>query len=457
MRRVLILGGGPAGYVAALRASQLGASVALVESREIGGTCLNRGCVPTKAIVAGAERLRAVREAAQFGVRAGEPRLDFPALMSRKEHVTDRLREGVEHLLRGRKVEVVRARGRLAGPGALKLDDGRVLEGDRVILAPGSEPMWLPLLPRTDPRIVSSDGLLRLGALPPRLLVVGGGVIGCEFAAAFAELGSRVTVVEILDQLLAGEDKRPARALQQAFRKRGIDVRLKTSVSTVDTSSPATVGVSLSSGERVEAEVVLASVGRRAATEDLDLDAVGVGRDERGFIVTDETQRTSVDGVFAAGDAAAGPLLAHWAYRQGAAAAENAVTDSRLVADRHVVPSCVFTHPEVASCGVTEDRAAAAGLSVQIAHIRLNGNSRAVIEGEEEGFVRIVCDASDGVVIGGSIVGPRATELIHEIAVAAQNRLPLEGLVRTIHAHPTLAEAIGEAALVAAGKGLHSL
>jgi dihydrolipoamide dehydrogenase len=456
MTHVLVLGGGPAGYVAALRAAQLGARVTLVEARDVGGTCLNRGCIPTKAMVAAAERLRLARSAATYGIVAAEARLDYPAMAAHRDAAALKLREGVEHLLKGRKVEVVEARGRLAGSRALELDDGRVLEGDAVILATGSEPSWLPVFPTGDPRVVNSDGILLLPDLPRRLLIVGGGVIGCEFAAIFAEMGSQVTVVELLDQLLPGEDKRTGRTLQQAFKKRGIESRLKVSAEGV-TSTPDGVSLTLSSGDELQADVVLVSVGRWPVARNMGFEEAGVEVDRHGFIVADESLRTAVDGVFAAGDAAGPPLLAHWAYYQGSLAAENAVTGSSLTVDRRVVPNCVFTHPEVASCGLTEDRAAAEGIDVEIAHVRFNGNSKAVIEGEDDGFVRIVVEKASGVVLGASLVGPKATELVHELALATQNRLPLEAVWRTIHAHPTLSEAVGEAALSGAGRGMHSL
>jgi dihydrolipoamide dehydrogenase len=456
MTHVLVLGGGPAGYVAALRAAQLGARVTLVEARDIGGTCLNRGCIPTKAMVAAAERLRLARSAATYGVVAGEASLDYPIMAAHRDAAALQLRQGVEHLLKGRKVEVVQARGRLAGPRALELDDGRMLEGDAVIVATGSEPSWLPVFPTNDARVVSSDGILLLRDLPKRLLIVGGGVIGCEFAAVFAEMGSQVTVVELLDQLLPGADKRTGRTLQQAFKKRGIESRLKVSAEGVAFTSDG-VSLTLSSGDELQADVVLVSVGRRPVARDMGFEEAGIEVDRRGFIVADESLRTAVDGVYAAGDAAGPPLLAHWAYYQGALAAENAVTGSSLTVDRRIVPNCVFTHPEVASCGLTEDCAAAEGIEVEIAHVRFNGNSKAVIEGEDDGFVRIVVEKASGVVLGASLVGPKATELVHELALAAQNRLPLEAVWRTIHAHPTLSEAVGEAALSGAGRGMHSL
>jgi dihydrolipoamide dehydrogenase len=452
---VVVLGGGPAGYVAAGRAAQLGAQVTVVEARELGGTCLNRGCIPTKAMVAGALRLHEARSAAEFGVLTGEVRLDFHAFMVRKEAVTTRLRDGVAQLLKARKVTVVAARGRLAGPGAVALDDGTTLRGDAVILATGSEPQRLPQFDFSDPRVMTSDELLVIDHVPESLAIVGGGVIGCEFASIFARLGARVTVIELLDQLLPGEDKRVGRALQTAFKKASIEVRLKAGVEDVD-QHDAGVTLRLADGAQVTAGSVLVAVGRRPVTAGLGYEQAGV-RLERGFVATDETLRTAVDGVFAAGDLAGPPLLAHWAYHQGAIAAANAVTGARTPCDRSVVPNCVFSAPEVASFGLTEDRAAAAGREVQVAHTRFNPNSKAVIDGEADGFVRIVCEPGGGRVLGASLVGPHVTELVHELALAAHSGLGLDAVAELIHAHPTLSEAVGEAALGAFGRGQHSL
>ncbi|HMK93725.1 MAG TPA: FAD-dependent oxidoreductase, partial [Thermoleophilia bacterium] len=356
-RSIVVLGGGPAGYVAALRAAQLGAAVTLVEEREIGGTCLNRGCIPTKALVAAAERHRAARDDADFGVVVGAPRVDVAALMARKRAATEQLRGGVEHLLKQRKVEVVPGRGRLLDGHTVQVDTGPTpdkatadtaagtttgscVTGDAVILATGSRPTMLPVFDVADPRVVTSDGLLEIDRLPGRLAVVGGGVIGCEFASIFAELGTKVTVVEMLPQLLPGEDKRTAATLLQAFRKAGIESRLGTTVEGVDASSPEAVNLRLVGGDQVAAELVLVSVGRQPVARGMGFEEAGVAVDERGFVVVDETQRTSLEGVFAAGDVAGPPLLAHWAYQQGAAAAENAVLDGRHTVDRRFVPNC---------------------------------------------------------------------------------------------------------------------
>lgn len=358
----------------------------------------------TKAMVAGAERLDEARGAPAYGVTRGEVTLDFAAFMARKDAVTAQLRDGVAQLLKARRVEVMAGRGRLAGPGKLALDDGRALEGDAVILASGSEPVHLSLFDCSDPRVMTSDELLVVDHVPASLAIGGGGgVIGCEFASVFARLGGKVTVVEMLDQLLPGEDKRTGRTLQTAFKKAGVEISAQ------------------------------------------------------GFVVTDDTMRTSVDGVFPAGDVAGPPLLAHWAYHQGRIAAENAVTGSRIPCARRIIPSCVFSSPEVASFGLTEDRAAAEGREVQVAHVRFNGNSKAVVDGDADGYVRIVCEPGGGPVLGASLVGPHVSELVHELALAAHAGLALGHVMETIHAHPTLSETVGEAALSGVGRGVHSL
>jgi dihydrolipoamide dehydrogenase len=484
-RKILVLGGGPAGYVAALRAAQLGAAVSLVEARQVGGTCLNRGCIPTKSLVASVERLRHARDSAAFGVLADGVGVDFAAMMTRKAAATTQLRGGVEQLLKARKVEVVAGRGRLLGPDRIEviLDTGEVrppadpaapepdrgvvatreLTGDAVILATGSEPVRLPVFDFSDPRITTSDELLEIDHVPESLVVVGGGVIGCEFAAVFAELGTKVTVVEMLDQLLPGEERRVGVALLQAFKKAGIEVRVKTRVEETIAApgSSRTVGddvaLRLSDGSEVCGKVVLVGVGRRPLTRGMGFEEAGVGIDERGFVVVDETLRTAVDGVFAAGDVAGPPLLAHWAYHEGAVAADNAVTGGRRAVDRRIVPNCVFTHPEVASFGINEEVAKTEGLEVTVSQVRLKGNSKAVVEGESDGFVRIVSARDSGVILGASLVGLHVTELVHELALAARAGLTLDDLAATIHAHPTLSEAIAEAALSGLGRGLHTL
>ena len=468
MTKILVLGGGPAGYVAAGRAAQLGAEETVVEAREIGGTCLNRGCIPTKAMVAGAARLHDARGAAEYGVQVGEVGLDFAAFMARKDAVTTQLRDGVAHLLKARKVQVVTGRATLAGPGRLALapgailpdgtvlEEGDELEGDAVILASGSEPVRMGLFDWSDSRMMTSDELLRIDAVPATLAIVGGGVIGCEFASVFNRLGSEVVVIEMLDQLLPGEDQRVGRTLQQAFKKAGITAHVKTAVEAAE-AGDAGVTLRLAGGAEVTAQRVLVAVGRRPLSAGVGYEEAGVEIGPGGFVVTDESCRTTLDGVFAAGDVAGPPLLAHWAYHQGAIAAENAVAGSNLHCDRTLIPNCVFSSPEVASCGVTEDKAKAEGIAHEVAHVRFNGNSKAVCDGDADGFVRVVCEPGGGRVLGASLIGPHVTELVHELALAAHKGLTLADIADTIHAHPTLSEAIGEAALSGVGRGAHSL
>jgi len=463
MTSTVVLGGGPAGYVAALRAAQLGAQVTLVESREIGGTCLNRGCIPTKAMVAAVERLRAVRGAAEFGIVAGEPRIDVATLLARRAAVVAQQRAGVEHLLSARKVEVAAGRGRLLDARTVAVaesPDGspeREVRGDAVILATGSRPALPPVFVVDDPRIVTSDELLALDELPESLAIVGGGVIGCEFASVYAELGVPTTVVEMLERLLPAEDRRASAALTRAFQAAGVQSRVRTKVERLELPPSGPVGLVLSDGATVEAALVLVSVGRAPVSGGLGLDEAGVALDEAGFVVTDACQRTTLAGVFAAGDVAGPPLLAHWAYHQGAVAAENAVLGSALEVDRRFVPNCIFSHPEVASFGTSEDEAKAQNLPVNVAQVRFNANSKAVVEGENDGYIRIVARADDERVIGASLVGPHVTELVQELVLAAQAGLTLSDIAATIHAHPTLSEGVGEAALGSLGRGMHTL
>jgi len=365
-------------------------------------------------------------------------------------------------------VQVVAGRATLAGPGRLALapgailpdgtvlEEGDELEGDAVILASGSEPVRMGLFDWSDSRMMTSDELLRIDAVPATLAIVGGGVIGCEFASVFNRLGSEVVVIEMLDQLLPGEDQRVGRTLQQAFKKAGITAHVKTAVEAAE-AGDAGVTLRLAGGAEVTAQRVLVAVGRRPLSAGVGYEEAGVEIGPGGFVVTDESCRTTLDGVFAAGDVAGPPLLAHWAYHQGAIAAENAVAGSNLHCDRTLIPNCVFSSPEVASCGVTEDKAKAEGIAHEVAHVRFNGNSKAVCDGDADGFVRVVCEPGGGRVLGASLIGPHVTELVHELALAAHKGLTLADIADTIHAHPTLSEAIGEAALSGVGRGAHSL
>lgn len=452
--RLVVLGAGPGGYVAALRAAQRGAAVALVEKDQVGGTCLNRGCIPTKALLASAEALVHARSGAEFGFQvSGEIVPDLSRMMERKEEIVARLRAGIEMLLKKAGVQVVRGSGRLLPPAegavhrvAVETESGPVvLEADRVILATGSEPAFLPMFDFGHPAILTSTEALQLAEIPQSLLIVGAGVIGCEFASLFADLGTQVTMVEMMAQMLPTEDKRVAKQLQSAFAKRGIQVRLKTSVESIVEYRKDGVVARLSDGELVAAEKVLVSVGRLPNTRDIGLEEVGVETNERGYILVDEYLETSVPGIYAVGDVNGGLMLAHVASYEGLVAVENCL-GRRCACDLRSTPSCVYCRPEVASVGLNADRAAEAGYEVATGTFRFGALGKALAVGEELGYVQLVAEKRTDRVLGAVMMGPHVTDLVHEVAVAVQNELTVEQLGATIHGHPTLSEAVMEAA-----------
>jgi dihydrolipoamide dehydrogenase len=446
---VIVVGGGPGGYAAAIHAAQRGDRVTLVEAREVGGTCLNRGCIPTKAMVEAARLLRDARRAAEFGVRVGEVALDYPALLARRDRVVAGLVGGLSQLLRASGVSVVAGRARLV-PGPAVEVGGQRLAADAIVLAPGSVPARVPLPGADLPGVVDSDGLLALPERPASLCIIGGGVIGCEFAAIYAALGTRVTVVELLPRLLPPADEEVSRRLSAAFRRQGIAVQTGVRVAGV-APGPR---VAWEGGE-TEAEVVLVAVGRRPNTEGLGCEAVGVAL-ERGAIAVDARLRTTAPGIWAVGDATGGAMLAHAAFAQARAA----------VADMHgepalweglLVPNPVFTHPEVAWAGLTEQEAAARGIAVTVGRFPFAALGRAQVLGETDGFLKLVAAAGTGRILGVHAFGPSATDLVAEGVLAAQAGLTAEDLEGTVHGHPTLSEGLGEAAAMALGRPLHAM
>ena len=367
-KRLVIVGAGPGGYVAALRAAQAGAAVTLVERDLVGGTCLNRGCIPTKALLASAAALAHARAGDMFGFTVqGEIRPDLARMMDRKERIVTQLRSGVETLLKRAGVEVLRGTGRLTGPRTVVVEgdsDAMTVEADRVIIATGSEPARLPAFDFSHPCILTSTEALELREIPSSMLIVGAGVIGCEFASFFAELGTQVTMVEMLAQMLPLEDVRLSKQFQAAYRKRGIQVLLKTKVDAVVRYGEKDVTARLSDGSEVQVEKILVSVGRTPNTSDLGLDLAGVTTDSRGYIVVDDHLETSAPGVYAIGDVNGGLLLAHVASHEGLVAVANALADDpteRRKRDLRSTPSCTYAYPEVASVGLSEEQALEAG------------------------------------------------------------------------------------------------
>ncbi|MBN1628411.1 MAG: dihydrolipoyl dehydrogenase [Thermoleophilia bacterium] len=471
--RIAVIGSGPGGYVAALRAARHGAAVTLVEKDLIGGTCLNRGCIPTKALLASADALAKARAGEEYGFQTtGEVRPDFPRMMERKERVVTQIRDSVEVLLKKAKVKVVKGSGSLApGDGAadpasrgaykvlVDTAEGPVtVEADRVIIATGSEPAYLPMFDFDQPAILTSTSALQLTKIPESLLIVGAGVIGCEFASLFAELGAQITMVEMMPQMLPTEDKRLAKQFQGVYRKRGIQILLNTKVETITEYAADHVVAKLSDGSEVKAEKVLVSVGRKPNSAGLGLEAAGVETDGRGYITVDDYLETTAPGVYAIGDVNGGIMLAHVASHEAFVAVDNCLAarpEDRRRRDLRSTPSCTYSHPEVASVGLSEDKAAEQGFQPVTGTYRFPALGKAIAMGEDVGYVQLVADKETDIVLGASMMGPHVTDVIHEIAVAVQNGLTVAQLGETIHAHPTIAEAVMEAAHDVHGESVH--
>ena len=450
-----IIGSGPGGYVAAIRAAQLGASVALVEYRELGGCCLNRGCIPTKAMLHCAHVFKLAKQAADFGVSCADPTVDMAGVHKYKDTVVTRLRGGVEGLMKKHKVTVLPGKGRLTGAHEIVVmgDAGQeAIKCKKVILATGSESRRLPDMPYDGKTVLSSDDLLTIDAVPRSLLVVGAGAIGCEWANMFASFGTAVTIVEVLDQVLPGMDADVGKEMFKTFKKAKMSIHTKTEVETLEATS-AGVKATLSNGKTVDAEKALIAVGRSLCSSELGLEACGVEAD-RGAIQINESCQTSVPNVYAIGDVTGRCLLAHVASRQGIVAAEHSMGQETAI-DYQVVPNCVFTEPEVASVGLTEAQAKEQGAEVQVSKFHYQASGKAQAIGAAAGFVKLVGDAKYGEILGAHIVGPRASDLITEVGLAMKLEATVAELAQTIHPHPTLSEGIMESADAWYGRAIH--
>lgn len=458
--RIVVLGGGPGGYSAAFEAARLGAEVVLVERERLGGVCLNWGCIPTKTILRTAHIVKDTAHAAEFGLSATIATVDTAALRARKEGVVDELVGQVEGSARRLKVEVVIGSGRLSGPHTVEVTEAdakaaRTYEGDAVILATGSEVFRLPNIDHNIEGVWTSDDAVALYDIPKSIVIIGGGVIGLEFACAYAAFGACVTVVELTDQVLPGNDRRVARAAQEALERMGVEFRIGDAVDKVDRLDDR-MYAALHSGEVIEADVVMSAVGRKPRSEGLGFPEAGVEMD-RAAVKVDGYFRTSVPGVYAIGDLIGGMMLAHVAEEEGVAAARNAVAELRGEEPRETVrydcvPACVYTFPEVAVVGSSRDSAKEAGVDAVQAIAKFAANGKALGEGEGDGFVQLVAENGTGRVVGCQIVGPHAVEIIHEIAVAMRHGITVRQIAETTHAHPTVSEVIRFAAADAAAK-----
>jgi dihydrolipoamide dehydrogenase len=445
---LVIIGSGPAGYVAAIRAAQLGGKVAVVEKELLGGTCLNWGCIPTKALLASAYALDLVRRAGDYGVKVEGVSFDLAAIMQRKTKVVDRMRRGIDYLFRKREIDLVKGHGSLAAPDLVEVrgEGGeliRRLKGSRVIVATGSRALTPPLFAADGEKVLTSTELLNVSEVPPRLVIVGAGPVGCEFACVFRELGTQVTIVEMLPRILPTEDEELSELLRGILSKRGVSIKTGTRVREV-TKSAQGVTLRTEAGDEIPAEKVLVGIGRSLNSEGIGLERVGV-QIERGRISVDEHMETNVRGVHAAGDVTGKYLLAHAAEEQGIVAAENAMGNGGSSIDYRAVPACIFTFPEMASVGLSETKAREQGFETKVGRFFFIGNGKAWAMGETQGLVKVVADARTDEVLGVHILGPEATDLIPEATLAVKYRMKARDVGHTIHAHPTLSEALWEA------------
>jgi dihydrolipoamide dehydrogenase len=444
---VAVLGGGPAGYVAALAAAQRGARVILVEKQRVGGTCLNIGCIPTKVLTTAADLLVHCRRASDFGLSIPQASANLAALMAYKQTTVDQLVGGVEHLLRARRVAVIHGEASLVRPGVLSVLDGDItseISATHIILAPGSVVADLPIEGRNLPGVITSTEALSLANVPERLVVVGGGVIGLEFACIYEALGSQATVLEMTSTLLPGAtDEFIAKRLQSILRRRGMAVQTGVVVQKIVKAGDA---LQVYAGESMfEANKVLIATGRWPNTSGINCADLGLQISGRAIVV-DDRMATNLPNVWAIGDAVGGWMLAHKAMVEGRVVAEN-VTGGRRHADYRAVPNVIFTRPEIASVGLTEAQARASGVEVKVSQFLLSANPRARILGETDGIVRLICEAGRGRILGVHLLGPHATDLIAEGTLAVQLGATADDLAWTTHAHPTLPEAMLEAAL----------
>ena len=456
----VVVGTGPGGYVAAIRCAQLGLSVATVEDDRPGGVCLNWGCIPTKALLRNAEVVGLFNRAKEFGITVGEWKADYAQAVQRSRRVADRMAKGVEFLFRKNKITLLLGRGTLKSARVVEVTGkagATTLEAKRaVILATGSEPKSLPGVTIDEKRVVSSTGAVTNEGRPGSLIVIGAGAVGIEFADVYAAYGVAVTVLEALPRVLPIEDEEVSTQIARLFSRRDITIRTGVKVKSV---TPGSEGVSVeveAEGkiETLKADQVLMAVGRAARTRGLGLEALGVAT-ERGFVTVSATMETSVKGVYSIGDMAGRQLLAHKAMAEGVVAAEAIAGQSPRPVDYGNVPSCTYCHPQVASIGLTEAAARAGGREIAVGKFPFTASGKAVAQGETEGFVKVVADKATGEILGAHIVGPEATELIHEFAVGRTLEATLDEIIHTMHAHPTLSEAAFEATLAALGHPIH--
>lgn len=452
---VIVIGAGTGGYVAAIKAAQTGAKVALIEKGELGGTCLNVGCIPTKTMIANAHVLEKIKHAADFGITTGPVSIDYKKMKERKDAIITKIRKSLEGLIKSNGIIILRGTAQFTGPKELKVQgqDNAILHGEKFIIASGSEPMDIPAFPCDHQKIFNSTSILELTQLPKTLAIVGGGYIGCEFASLYAELGVKVIVLEALPTLIMTQGKAIAETLTAAFKKQGIDVQTNVMVEGIDKHANG-VTVRLKDKPAVEAEAALIAIGRKVVSQGLGLENAGVLLTDRGAIVANEKMETNVPGIYAVGDVTGKVMLAHVASHQGIVAAVNA-TGGEAVMHYDAVPAVIFTFPEIAMVGLTMEQALEKGYAASTGKFPFQVLGKSLAAMETDGFAQVVIDKKTGQILGAQVVGAEASSLIAEMALAVANELTVDCLAETIHAHPTLPEAFHEAGLIAMETPIH--
>jgi len=450
---VAVLGAGPGGYPAAIRAAQKGAKVALIETAEVGGTCLNRGCIPSKALIANGELYRQIQKSNEFGIFVEKVSFKYEAMAKRKDEIVSQMRKNVEGLVQSNKITLLSGYGRLISPQEIKIQgkDAQTIFAENIILATGSEPREIQAFPFDQKQILDSTSLLNRTELPKSIIIVGAGVIGCEFASLYNSLGVQVTLLELLPRILPMEAEEISLALTQSFTKRGIQIKTNVNVQSLQTSKN---GVEANIGESVKAEIALVAVGRSLNTKDIGLEKAGIVPEKNGIIKVNERMETEVPGIFAVGDIASKWWLAHVATHQGIIAAENATGGNERM-HYNAIPSVIFTDPEIGTVGMTLAQAKEMGYSPIVGSYPFQALGKAQASKHTEGFAQVIVDKPTGQILGAQIFGYEATTLIAEMAVAIANELTMESIAETIHAHPTYAELWMESAFVALGTPLH--
>jgi len=448
-----VIGSGPCGYVAAIRAAQLGLKVSLFEKREIGGVCLNRGCIPTKALSASSEVLYNIERSSEFGIDVKSYNIDYSKIYERKEAIVKKLASGIGQLIRSRKIEFLKEEARIKDATHI-VTKGAEFEAKNILIATGSIPFEIPSMPFDGTHILSSSDMLELQKIPKTLIIVGGGAIGCEFASIFNRFGTEITVVEQMDQLLPSEDSDLAKKIEVVFKKRGVKVSTDTKVEKIE-KGKREVSVVLSSGVSLCGEKVLVCVGRAPNLKGLGIEDIGIERD-KGWIKVDKGFRTNLKNIYAAGDVKGGILLAHLASREGICSVE-AMCGKAVELDYNIVPNCIFTRPEIASVGLNEKMAKAQGYDVRSRKFLFSSIGKAHVLGETDGFIKLVVSNTNDKILGAQIIGAHATELIAEFSPCIQFGITSENLARVIHAHPTLSELVQEVSEAMHDRAIHSL